>query len=97
LAYTWTQAQADLASGTLRPHGGLPSNASATHVADPPQTVPAHPDFTQVCAPSGLDSSRVCIQSALEAIDNARATEGVKAMVLPSGFASLTVAQQLFV
>ena len=97
LAYTWTQAQADLASGTLRPRGGLPSNASASHIADPPQTVPANPDFTHVCAPSGLDTSARCIQSALEAIDNARAAEGVKAMVLPTDFASLTVAQQLFV
>ena len=97
LAYTWTQAQADLAAGTLRPRGGLPSNASATHIADPPQTVPPNPDFTRVCAPSGLDSSPACIQSALKAIDNARAAEGVKAMVLPAGFASLTVAQQLFV
>jgi hypothetical protein len=97
LAYSWTQAQADLASGTLRPRGGLPSNASASHIADPPQTVPANPDFTQVCAPSGLDSSARCLQSALEAIDNARAAEGVKAMVLPTGFASLSVAQQLFV
>ncbi|HEY2665359.1 MAG TPA: hypothetical protein VGK51_00825 [Actinomycetota bacterium] len=95
--YTWTQAQADLASGTLRPRGGLPSNASATHIADPPQTVRANPDFTRVCAPSGLDSSATCIQSALEAIDHARAAEGVKAMVLPAGFASMTVAQQLFV
>jgi hypothetical protein len=97
LAYAWTQAQADLASGTLRPRGGLPSNASATHIADPPQTVPANPDFTQVCAPSGLDTLATCIQSALAAIDHARAAEGVKAMVLPAGFASLTVAQQLFV
>lgn len=97
VAYTWTEAQADLASGTLRPRGGLPSNASATHIADPPQTVPANPDFTEVCAPTGLDSSARCIESALEAIDHARAAEGVKAMVLPAGFASLTVAQQLFV
>ncbi|MCW3035070.1 MAG: hypothetical protein JWM17_382, partial [Actinobacteria bacterium] len=97
LAYAWTQAQADLAAGTLRPRGALPTNASATHIADPPQTVPANPDFTEACAPSGLDSSAACIQSALEAVDNARAAEGVKAMVLPAGFASLTVPQQLFV
>jgi hypothetical protein len=97
LAYTWTQAQAGLAVGTLRPRGGLPTNASATHIADPPQTIPAHPDFTQACAPSGVDSSSGCIQSALEAVDNARAAEGVKPMVLPAGFASLTVPQQLFV
>ena len=83
--------------GYRNPDGSLPANASATHIADPPRTVPANPDFTQVCAPSGLDSSARCIQSALQAIDNARAAEGVKAMVLPTGFASLTVAQQLFV
>ncbi|HEX9315426.1 MAG TPA: hypothetical protein VGA71_08485, partial [Actinomycetota bacterium] len=75
----------------------LPSNASATHIADPPQTVHANPDFTRVCAPSGLDGSPECIQSALQAIDSARAVEGVKVMVVPGGFSSLTVAQQLFV
>jgi hypothetical protein len=97
LTYTWAQAQTDLAAGTLRPRSGLPSNASATHIADPPKTVPANPDFTEACAPSGLDSSARCIESALKAIDNARAAEGVKAMVLPAGFAALTVPQQLFV
>jgi hypothetical protein len=97
LAYTWTQAQADLAAGTLRPRGALPANASATHIPDPPKTVPANPNFTEACAPSGLDSSAGCIQPALEAVDNARGAEGVKAMVLPAGFASLTVPQQLFV
>jgi hypothetical protein len=97
LAYTWDGAQADLASGTLRPRGGLPANASATHIADPPRTVPANPDFTQVCAPHGLDSSRACIQAALTAVDSARAAEVVKPMVLPAFFAALSVPEQVFV
>lgn len=97
LTYSWTQAQTDLAAGSLRPRNGLPAHASATHIADPPKTVAANPDFSQACASSGLDISAPCIQSALEAIDNARAAEGVKAMVLPAGFAGLPVPQQLFV
>jgi hypothetical protein len=97
LAYTWTQAQADLAAGTLRPRGALPTNASATHILDPSKTVPANPNFTEACAASGLDSSAGCIQSVVEAVDNARGAEGVKAIVLPARFASLTVPKQLFV
>jgi hypothetical protein len=97
LAYTRAQAQADLAAGTLRPRSGLPTNASATHIADPPHTLPPNPDFTHACAPSGLDSSAGCIRSVQEAVDNARGAEGLKAMVLPAGFSNLTVPEQLFV
>ncbi len=96
-SYTWSQATAATAAGTMRPRSGLPANASATHIADPPQTVPASPDFTQACAPSGLDSSGTCMQPVLEAIDNARAAEGVKAMVLPPGLAQMGVPRQIFV
>src|SRR5216683_2901387 len=45
LSYTWSQATAAIATATLRPRSGLPANASATHIADPPKTVPANPDF----------------------------------------------------
>lgn len=97
LAYTWSQATTDVAAGALRPRNALPASASATHIADPPKTVPANPDFSQACAQSGLDSSPACLQPVLVAVDNARSAEGVKAMVLPAGFGSLTVAQQVFV
>jgi hypothetical protein len=97
LAYTWQQARDDIAAGALVPASSPPANASATHIPDPPQTVPASPDYTQICAPSGLDSSDGCIQSVLAAIDNARALEGVKPMVLPAGYGQLSIPDQILV
>jgi len=97
LSYTWDQAEADIAAATLQPATAPPSNASATHIADPPQSVPPNPDYTEVCASSGLDSSSGCIDAVLTAINNARAQEGVKPMVLPPGYAAMTVPEQIFV
>src|SRR5256885_9045214 len=71
--------------------------SSASHIADPPGSVPAKPDYTQSCSPSGADASIECTQVILQSIDNARAKEHVGPMVLPSNFGRLTVAQQLFV
>src|SRR5438105_897700 len=86
-----------MAVGSMRPRSGLPKNASATHIPDPPHTVPPVPDFTRACGPSGLDSSPVCLQAVLQAVDAARAAEGVKPMVLPPGFARLGVPEQILV
>lgn len=97
LAYTWAEAKADISAGILQPEEGEPSNQSATHIADPPASEKPSPDFTQVCAPSGLDSSSPCLQAVLAAVDNARAAEGVKPMVLPTNYAQLPVPQQIFV
>ncbi len=77
--------------------GGRSRNAPATKIRDPAHTIPAAPDYTKACAPSGLDSSQTCVEVALQAIDNARAKEGLGPMVLPAGFTRLTVPQQLFV
>jgi len=97
LVYTWAQAQADIAAGTLRPLAAPPGNESATGILNPSKTVPADPDYTQDCAASGLDSSPPCVGAILQAIDHARAMEGVKAMVLPPGFGELTVPEQTLV
>lgn len=97
LDYSWAQALADTARGTIRPRRQAPSDASATHIADPPKTVPATPDFTRVCAANGLDSSPPCLQAVLQAVNAARAQEGVKPMVLPADFGALTVPQQVLV
>lgn len=96
LAYTWEEAKADIAAGTLAPRTALPANESATHIEDPPATVPASPDFTQTCA-AGIDNSPACLTNVLSALNNARRAEGVKPMVLPADYAGLTVPQQLFV
>jgi len=97
LTYTWTQAMADTAAGALRPREQAPSDQSVTGIADPARSVAPKPDFTAVCAPTGIDTSSACIGSVLLAVNAARAAEGVKPMVLPAGFAALTVPEQLLV
>jgi hypothetical protein len=98
LSYTWAQAEADTRQGALRPRAVPPTNESATHIADPPANVPPDPDFRAgPCADRGLDSGPVCLGAALAALNRARAAEGIKPMVLPAGFAELSVPDQLFV
>ena len=66
---------------------------------DPPANVAPSPDFNASCAagPGVNDNSQACLAAALQAIDNARAKEGVGAMVLPTHFSTLSPDQQLFV
>jgi hypothetical protein len=97
VTYAWATALHDIAAGTLRPRSAPPANVSATGIPDPPRSISPKPDFTVVCKPSGLDSSPICIDAVLGAINSARAAEGVKAMVLPADFGSLTIPQQLLV
>ena len=49
------------------------------------------------CAGTTYDNSTGCINATLAAIDNARNQEGLPGMVLPTDWAQLTPAQQLFV
>jgi len=97
LVYTWAQALRDIAAGTLRPRTSPPADESATGIPDPPRSLPPKPDFTIVCAPTGLDSSAACIDAVLRALNAARAAEGVKPMVLPGDFGDLTIPEQLLV
>ena len=64
--------------------------------ADPAVNVPPTPDYWPACATSGANS-QTCINAVVTAIDNARALENVRPMVLPAGFASLSTAEQTFV
>ena len=97
LPYSWTQAQTDIAAGTLRPRAAAPANESASGIPDPPRSLPPTPDFTSICAPDGVDTAAPCIGAVLAAINAARAAEGVKPMTLPSGFAALAVPEQVLV
>jgi hypothetical protein len=96
-AYTWSQALAATSEGTLRPLRGVPASLSDGGIKDPPHNVPPNPDYTKTCTGSGLDSSPACIAAALAAINHARAIEGVRPMVLPANFSSLSITDQLFV
>ena len=66
-------------------------------LANPPHTVSPSPNYTDICAPIGADTSSPCLRITLEAIDTARAAEGLGPMRLPSDFGRLTVPEQLFV
>jgi hypothetical protein len=95
--FTWRQAEAAMSAGTLRPLRSVPDYDSDTGIPDPRNNVPPQPDYTRICASSGIDDSPTCIDAVLAAINHAHALEGVRPMVLPAGFAQLTVPEQLFV
>ncbi len=95
-AYTWKDALTATTAGTLQPLRTIPSTESGTGIPDPAHNVAPMPDYTSACA-SGLDNSPACIDAALAAINHAHALEGVRPMVLPAGFAQLSVPNQLFV
>jgi hypothetical protein len=94
--YTWKDALESTGAGALQPLRSIPSFESGTGIPDPPRNVPPVPDYTSVCA-SGLDTSPACLSAVLAAINHAHALEGVQPMVLPAGFAQLSVPDQLFV
>ncbi len=96
-SYTWGQALAATAGGTLQPLQGIAATESDTGIPDPRHNVAPVPDYTRVCAVVGVDDSTACIAAVLAAINHAHALEGVAPMVLPVGFAQMTVSQQLFV
>ncbi len=95
-AYTWKDALTATAAGMLRPLRSIPASESNTGIRDPRRNVVPVPDFTRVCT-EGLDDSSACISAVLAAVDRARRLEGVRPMVLPPGFARLSMPEQLFV
>lgn len=94
---SWSDLKALTTRGTLAPLAHAPLGVSETGIRDPAHTEPPVPDYTQTCATSGLDDSPGCLAAILAAVNNARAKEGVRPMVLPPGFASMSVPEQLLV
>jgi hypothetical protein len=94
--YTWRQAVAATAAGTLQPLDGITSSESDTGVPDPRHNIAPVPDYLRVCG-NGVDDSSTCIGAVLAAINHAHALEGIRPMVLPTGFAQLSIPEQLFV
>ena len=97
--FPWTTAAA--ASATLVAAGALAGCAAGAGQPDPsanPSTslAPA-PNYGNVCAPVGADTSTTCLRVTLQAIDAARAAEGLGPMRLPADFGRLSVPEQLFV
>lgn len=97
LALTWAQVRRWLAGPRLRPLAQVPTAESTTGIPDPPTNVAPDPDYIDVCAPTGLDSSAHCLDPVVAAVDHARALEGVGPITLPDDFGQLSVPEQLFV
>jgi hypothetical protein len=95
--YSWRDALAATERGTLRPLRTVPASESNAGVADPAGNVQPDPDYTRICSDNGIDNSPTCIDAALAAINHAHALEGIRPMVLPAGFAQLSIPDQLFV
>ncbi len=60
-SYTWRQALAASAGGTLHPLRGIAATESDTGIPDPRHNVAPVPDYTRVCAVVGVDDSTACI------------------------------------
>jgi hypothetical protein len=76
---------------------GLPVQAaSAAAISNPAQNVAPSPSYWTLCVQQGA-ASQQCTDTIVQAINSARSFEGVGPMTLPSGFDSLTTAQQTFV
>jgi hypothetical protein len=69
---------------------------NAAKLRDPRRNVSAVPDYTAQCANNGPNSKQ-CIGQSLQAINNARAAEGVRPMVLPRNYARMSIVRQTFV
>ena len=95
--YTWRDAQSALRHGSLSPLRAISTSDSDTGIADPKHNDAPEPDYTRICAANGVDDSPRCIGATLAAVNHAHALEGVRPMVLPAGFAQLSVPDQLFV
>ena len=83
-------------AGTTPPPESAPGG-SLLPPANPVYNIPPAPDFLWSCSEHVVDESTGCTDAALDAVDHARALEGLPPMVLPTQWAALTPARQLFV
>ncbi|HWC36217.1 MAG TPA: hypothetical protein VG650_15530 [Mycobacteriales bacterium] len=88
------------AAGLARPQTKSVALANIHHATaklhDPRRNVSPSPDYLANCAVNG-SNSKSCVKQALQAINNARAAEGVRPMILPADYTSLSMAQQTFI
>jgi len=78
-----------------------PPAPTPARVATAPGSLPANiapqPNFLQSCSGAQFDDSSACTTATVQAIDNGRSHEGLAPLVLPSNWAQLSPAQQIFV
>ncbi len=98
-ALTWAFATAVLAGSTCVAAlwSPEPAHNASSSTADPAANVYPNPAFLEYCSSTAYDDSFACVEETVQAIDNARAREGVGSLTLPSDWYSLSPAQQLYV
>jgi putative cell wall-binding protein len=76
---------------------GAIATGAAAAPSNPPANIPPNPDFVQSCAngTAVIDNTQPCLAAAVQAINNARAQEGVGPLILPTHFATMPVEEQL--
>jgi hypothetical protein len=74
-----------------------PDLKPASAGSDAAANIPPSPNFTRTCGSTGYDDSFGCVLNVVAAIENARESEGLPPMVLPTNWTSLNPEQQLFV
>jgi len=79
------------------PPSSIPSLKPAVVESDPASNISPSPNFSTACGPAGYNDSFGCILNVVAAIDNARDSEELPSMVLPTNWSSLNPEQQLFV
>ncbi|HVT22146.1 MAG TPA: hypothetical protein VHE57_12250 [Mycobacteriales bacterium] len=80
----------------VKAHAATAKHAGTAKLRDPRRNVDASPYYLDACAVHG-PNAKSCLQRALSAINNARAAEGVRPMVLPKNYKKLSIARQTFV
>jgi hypothetical protein len=76
---------------------GIVGTGAAASTGDPSSNTFPNPPFFEDCSNAHYDDTGMCVNATVQAIDNARGSEGVGAIVLPSNWYSLSPEQQLFV
>jgi hypothetical protein len=72
------------------------SNSNPLPPNNPSENLSPNPNFYNYCTDSIVDLSSSCQAAALEAINHGRASEGLAPLVLPTNWAQLSSAEQLF-
>jgi hypothetical protein len=89
-------AVATTAAGTPVVQIASHANGTPANLRDPRANRVASPDFHTLCATEGPQNAS-CITQALGAINQAHTAEGVRRMILPTNYTSLTIPEQTFV
>jgi hypothetical protein len=93
---TWNSVAAAPRPTTTALGMGAAVHHTSAALRDPRRNVSASPEYLDFCATNGSNNA-TCVNRALQAINNARAAEGIGPMILPANFLHLSIPRQTFV